>query len=273
MSRHDQLADLAEMALRIRAHVIRTVHAVGGGHLGGSLSAADLLSVLYFGHLRIRAEEPDWPDRDRFILSKGHVALALYAALAERGFFSVSELRTFGRLGSRLQAHPDMTKTPGVDMSTGSLGQGLSTGIGMALAADLQGREYRTYVLLGDGESTEGQVWEAAILAGAQRIIRLTAIVDVNKLSQTGPTEPFQPVVQLPARWRSFGWEVREINGHNHAEILDALRPGEDQPVLILAHTVKGRGVSFMEGCSEWHSNTLTAEQAQRALAELGVEL
>jgi len=263
---------LADKARRIRTHVIRTIQQVGGGHLGGSLSAAEILSVLYFHKLRIRPEEPDWPDRDRFILSKGHAALALYAALAERGFFPVAELATFAALGSRLQAHPDMRRTPGVDMSTGSLGQGLSAGVGMALAARIGRKDYQTYVLLGDGEIQEGQVWEAAMLAGELRLANLTAILDFNKLSQTRATTASHPPELLAGRWRGFGWDVREVDGHDPAALAEALDgPAAGQPRLVLAHTIKGRGVSFMEGRSEWHSHPLTPEQAARALAELGV--
>jgi transketolase len=265
------LTRLAERARQIRRHVVRTVHAVGGGHLGGSLSAADILSALYFHQLRIEPDRPDWPERDRFILSKGHSALGLYATLAERGFFPVAELATYGSLNSRLQGHPDMRKTPGVDMSTGSLGQGLSVGIGMALAARLRGAAYRTYVMLGDGESQEGQVWEAAMFAGAHRLHQLTAILDYNKLSQTGSSELLLPSDSLPDRWRAFGWDVVEIDGHDLRQILEALSAVADCPRLVLAHTVKGRGVSFMEGRPEWHSSPLTAEQAAAALAELAV--
>lgn len=264
-------AHLAEMARRIRAHVVRVAHQVGGSHLGGSLSAADLLSVLYFHHLRIRPEEPRWPGRDRFVLSKGHCALALYAALAERGFLPVAELSTFAAIDSRLQAHPDMRKAPGVDMSTGSLGQGLSAGIGMALAARLRGESYHTYVMLGDGEAQEGQVWEAAMFAGTNWLANLTAILDYNKLSQTRTTEPMME--PLAARWEAFGWEVREVNGHDLSAIAGALAQPGARPLLVLAHTVKGRGVSFMEGRSEWHSSPLTQEQADAALAELGVAI
>lgn len=265
------LGYLAEKARHIRAHVVRTVRTVGGGHLGGSLSAADLLSVLYFHQLRVDPSQPHWPERDRFILSKGHCALGLYAALAERGFFSLAELATFGALDSRLQGHPDMRKTPGIDMSSGSLGQGLSVGIGMALAARLQGSGYRTYVMLGDGESQEGQVWEAVMFADAHGLDNLTAILDYNKLSQTGSTEVLHPRSFMADRWRTFGWDVAEIDGHDHREIVAALQPVPRRPRLVLAHTVKGRGVSFMAGRPEWHSSSLTAEQADEALLELGV--
>lgn len=263
---------LTEIAKRIRVHVIRTVLRLGSGHLGGSLSAAEILGVLYFHTLRIRPEEPDWPGRDRFILSKGHAALAYYAALAERGYFPPDELAGFGALGSRLQGHPDMRRTPGVDMSTGSLGQGLSAGVGMALAARIRGEGWRTYVLLGDGEIQEGQVWEAAMLAGELRLTGLTAILDFNRLSQTRSTTGAHPPDLLPGRWRGFGWEVREVDGHDVSALAAALdRPADGRPLLVVAHTVKGRGVSFMEGRPEWHSHPLTREQAEQALAELGV--
>ncbi|MBP2018697.1 transketolase [Symbiobacterium terraclitae] len=263
---------LKDAARRIRCHVIRTALQAGGGHLGGSLSAAEILSVLYFHKLRIRPEEPDWPERDRFILSKGHAAMALYAALAERGFFPVGELATFGVLGSRLQAHPDMSRTPGVDMSTGSLGQGLSAGAGMALAARIGRKDYQTYVLLGDGEIQEGQVWEAALLAGELRLANLTAILDFNRFSQTRATAAVHPPERLALRWEGFGWAVREVDGHDVAALAGALdAPADGRPLLVVAHTIKGRGVSFMEGRPEWHSHPLTSEQAARALAELGV--
>jgi transketolase len=271
MIQPELLTSLAERARRIRGHVVRTVRDIGGGHLGGSLSAADILSTLYFHQLRIDPNRPEWPDRDRFILSKGHCALGLYATLSERGYFPVEELATYGTLNSRLQGHPDMRKTPGVDMSTGSLGQGLSAGIGMALAASLRGLDYRTYVLIGDGESQEGQIWEAAMFAGARRLENLTAILDFNKWSQTGSTELLLPAAFLADRWRSFGWDVVEIDGHDLGQIVDSLDSTPGHPRLVLAHTVKGRGVSFMEGRPEWHSSPLTAEQAATALAELEV--
>ena len=273
--------ELTEKAQEIRRLVIRAVHHAGAGHIGGPLSAADLLAALYFRVLRIDPDRPQWEDRDRFILSKGHSAIGWYATLALRGYFPVDELWTFDAIDSRLQGHPDMTATPGVDMSTGSLGQGLSAGLGMALGAKLAGKDFHTWVMIGDGELHEGQMWEAIQTAPRFRLGNLTVILDHNKLSQFGWTyapEGYGGVqreapIQNPAtKLADFGWGVIEISGHDIDEILAACRSARqstDVPTAIVAHTVKGKGVSFMEGHYAWHSKPITDEDLQNALAEL----
>jgi transketolase len=275
-----EVARLEEIARRIRVEIVRTVHDAHVGHLGGPLSAADILAALYFHVLRIRPEEPDWPDRDRFILSKGHASIGLYAAMALRGYFPVEELATFDAAHSRLQGHPDMTRLPGLDMSTGSLGMGISAGMGIALGARLTGRDVRVYVMLGDGECQEGEVWEAAMAAPRYRLDNLVAIVDHNKLQQYGwPGDgpdgriPPQAPGELAAKWAAFGWRVIETDGHDMAAILESLEraaAGDGRPVAIVAHTVKGKGVSFMEGHFFWHTRPLGDEDLARALADLG---
>jgi transketolase len=276
-----EIRELEEQARRIRVEVIRAVYEARAGHLGGPLSAADMLAALYFRVLRIRPEEPLWPDRDRFILSKGHSSVGLYAALALRGYFPVEEMLTFDSLGSRLQGHPDMTKLPGLDMSTGSLGMGISAGVGIALGARLTGRtDVRTYVMLGDGECQEGEVWEAAMVASKYNLDTLIAIVDHNKLQQygwpgDGPDGRLAPQVpgELVAKWTAFGWRVLEVDGHSMPAILDVLqraRVGDGRPTAIIAHTVKGKGVSFMEGHYYWHTRPITPDELATAMAELG---
>jgi transketolase len=273
-SREARIARLADMARRLRCHVIRMTGEAGSGHPGGCLSATEIITTLYFDVLRIDPARPDWPDRDRFVLSKGHAAPALYAALAERGFFPVEELRTLRRLGSRLQGHPDMRKTPGVEMSTGSLGQGISAAVGMALAAKLDGRDWRVYVLLGDGESEEGQVWEASMAAAHYRLDNLTAFLDYNGYQIDGPVGEVMSPEPLPDKWRAFGWHVVSIDGHDIGAILDAVeeaRATRGRPTMIVARTTKGKGVSFMEAEPvKWHGTAPTREQMIRALAELG---
>jgi len=275
-----EVAQLAEMARRIRVEVLRTVNHAQVGHVGGPLSAADIVAALYFHALRIRPNEPAWPDRDRFILSKGHSSLVQYAAMALRGYFPVEELRTFDTLGSRLQGHPDMRLLPGIDMSTGSLGMGLSAALGMALGARFARRDIRAYVLLGDGECQEGQVWEAAFVAARYGVDNLVAIVDHNKLQQYGwPGEtaehrlPPEEPGELVAKWRAFGWRVLEIDGHDMAAVvavLDQAAERTGRPTVVIAHTVKGRGVSFMEGDYRWHSKPIRPEEFATAMAELG---
>nr|MDQ2829524.1 transketolase [Chloroflexota bacterium] len=252
--------DIDKQAREIRRLVIRTVHHAGAGHIGGPLSAADILAALYFRVMRIDPARPDWPDRDRFVLSKGHSAIGWYAALALRGYFPVAELETFDAIHSRLQGHPDMLLTPGVDMSSGSLGQGLSVGVGMALGARLAGKDFHTWVMLGDGELHEGQVWEAAQVAARYGLGGLTAIIDHNKLSQYGWTygpdgyaglQREAPITDPGGALRAFGWAVVEIDGHDIAQILAACALGRratERPTAIVAHTVKGKGVSYMEG-------------------------
>jgi transketolase len=282
---HDsEIARLQEVARRIRVEVIRSVYKARAGHLGGPLSAADMLAALYFHILHIRPDEPAWPERDRFILSKGHCSIGLYAAMALRGYFPVDELATFDQAGTRLQGHPDMTMLPGLDMSTGSLGMGISAAIGIALGARLTGKpDVRTYVMLGDGECQEGEVWEAAMVASRYDLDTLVAIVDHNKLQQygwsgdgpDGRTPPEAPG-ELVAKWTAFGWRVLEVDGHDMAAVLDVLdraRHGDGRPTVIISHTVKGKGVSFMEGHYYWHTRTITPEDLATAMADLGEPL
>jgi transketolase len=279
-----ELARLAEVARRIRVLIVRTVAHAKAGHLGGPLSAADMLSVLYFHTLRVRPDVPDWPDRDRLILSKGHSSVALYAAMALRGYFPLEEMATFDAVGSRLQGHPDMLRLPGLDMSTGSLGMGISAGVGMALGARLSGRDLRTYVILGDGECQEGEVWEAAMVGARYGLDNLVAIVDHNRLQQFGWVEsaapervPHPPEApgELVAKWSAFGWRVIEVDGHDIPALVgtfDAAARPDGRPVAVVAHTVKGKGVSFMEDRYFWHTRPITPEELATAMSDLGEE-
>jgi transketolase len=253
---------------------------VEGGHPGGALSAADLLVALYFSELRIRPDEPLWPGRDRFVFSKGHACEAYYATMALRGYFPVDELATFGRFGTRLQGHPDLTSLPGVDMSSGSLGMGLSAGFGMALGAKLAGSGQRVYVMLGDGECQEGSVWEAMWIAPRYGLGGLVAIVDFNRLQQTpwppggvGPREHPWDLERFARQWDAAGWHVQDVDGHDMARILAAFegaRAVTDRPSAIIARTVKGKGVSFMEDDAAWHSKVMSEAEVAAALEELG---
>jgi transketolase len=276
----EEVDRLREMARRIRVEVVRAVNHARAGHLGGPLSAADLLAALYFHVMRIRPDEPAWPDRDRFILSKGHSSIGLYATMALRGYFPVEELLTFDGANSRLQGHPDMTRLPGLDMSTGSLGMGISAGMGIALGARLTGHDSRCYVMLGDGECQEGEVWEAAMAAARYDLDNLIAIIDHNKLQQygwpgDGPDGRIAPEApgELVAKWSAFGWRVLEVDGHDVADILRVLGEagrGDGRPVAVIAHTVKGKGVSYMEGHYFWHTRTIKPEEFAIAMADLG---
>jgi transketolase len=264
---------LAEKAGDIRRHVVRMVAAAKSGHPGGSLSAADIVTVLYFHELRLDPSRPDWPGRDRFVLSKGHAAPVLYAALAERGFFPVPELASLRKTGGMLQGHPDMKRVPGVDMSTGSLGQGLSAANGMALAGRLDKLDYRVYVLLGDGEIQEGQIWEAAMAAAHYKLDNLVAILDHNRLQIDGRIDDVMSPEPVADKWRAFGWHVLEIDGHDYGRILEALaaaREVKGKPTMVVADTIKGKGVSFMENQVQWHGVAPTAEELAQAIAELG---
>jgi len=268
----ETLRSLRERAVQIRRHIVRTISDAQAGHPGGSLSAADILVALYFHVLRIDPEHPEAPDRDRFVLSKGHAAAGLYATLAERGFFSPELLATFGRIDSPLQVHPDRLKTPGVEVSTGALGQGLSVGVGMALGARLDGRSFRVYVLIGDGECQEGQIWEAAMCAAHYEVEELTAILDYNGVQLLGPIPEIMEIAPLADKWRAFGWHTIEIDGHDMAQILDALefaRTVRGRPTMILARTVKGKGVSFMEGKAAWHGRPPDPDERAQALSDL----
>jgi len=260
------------MAKRLRRHVVTMIATAGSGHPGGSLSAADIIAALYFKTLCYRPEDPKWPERDRFILSKGHAAPVLYAALAEAGYFPVSELATLRKLDSRLQGHTDSQLTPGVEMSAGSLGMGLSFAIGVALAGKLDAKSYRTYVLLSDGECQEGQTWEAALFAAHFRVDNLTAIVDFNGMQLSGWTRDIMNLEPFAPKWQAFGWHTIEIDGHDFDQILSAFQEAQrvkGKPTVIVCHTIKGKGVSFMENNVAFHGKAPTWEQAKKALEEL----
>ena len=242
------------------------------GHPGGSLSVADILTVLYFYALNIDPKNPDWEERDRLVLSKGHGAAALYCTLAERGFFSKDTLLTFGKIDSILQVHPDKIKVPGVDASTGALGQGFSIALGMALGARLDGRKYWVYAILGDGEIQEGQVWEAAMCAAHYRVTNLITILDYNRVQLMGPVAEIMEISPVKEKWISFGWNVVEIDGHNISEIISSMekvKKFKSKPTIIIAHTIKGKGVSYMEGKSEWHGKPPCKEELKIAISEL----
>jgi transketolase len=267
----------AEAAARtMRRQALELAYAAGpnGAHLGPGLSMIELMAALYGGILRVDPRRPDDPDRDRFLLSKGHGVLAYYTALAQAGFLTEEELRTFERNEGILPGHPVRNPAKGIETSSGSLGMGLSIGIGSALAGRKAGRTYRVYVLMGDGECGEGSVWEAAMAAAHYRLGNLTGIVDRNELQYDGPTREIMDLGDLAAKWRSFGWDVAEIDGHSVREIFAALAPrpeAAERPYLVIARTVKGKGVSFMEGNREWHHGRLSKAQFETAMAEQGV--
>lgn len=263
---------LHEIATQVRRDIITMLAEAKSGHPGGSLSAVEILTALYFKEMRLDPKNPRWEKRDRFVLSKGHAAPVLFSVLAERGFFPREELLTFRKINSRLQGHPDMKKAPGVDMSTGSLGQGFSTSVGMALAGKLDKQDYRVYVLIGDGESQEGQVWEAAMAAAHYKLDNMVVFYDNNKLQIDGPCDVVMSVEPVDEKFRAFGWHVERIDGHSFPEISEALakaRTIKGKPTLILADTIKGKGVSFMENQVGWHGNPPSREQAEQALQEL----
>ncbi len=271
-NREALLRELRAQALQIRRNTWRALRAAGSGHMGGSLSAADLLAALYFHYLRLRPDEPDWPERDHFVLSKGHANTALGAVLAQAGFVEDGFIDTFYGFGSLFGMHPDI-KVPGIEMCTGALGHGLSVGLGMALGSKVQGKDWRTVVMLGDGELQEGSNWEAAMAAAHLGPLRLTAILDYNKVQQSGHVAEMLGLEPLADKLRAFGWEVSELDGHDMAEIVDALdalpeRP--DKPSLLIAHTVKGKGASFAEDTYLWHNNAVSDEVYEKAMAELG---
>lgn len=263
---------LKEIATNIRIDIIEMLAVAKSGHPGGSLSIADILTVLYFEEMNIKVEEPKWEDRDRLVLSKGHAAPALYAALAERGYFPKEELKSLRKFKSILQGHPDMKKTPGVDMSTGSLGQGLSAANGVALAGKLDNKSYRVYTIIGDGELQEGQIWEGAMSAAHYKLDNIVAFVDLNGLQIDGSNEEVMRVNPVDKKFESFGWNVLVINGHNLEEIKDALTKAKEvkgKPTAIIAKTVKGKGVSFMENQASWHGTAPNEEQKIKALGDL----
>lgn len=264
--------DLRLMAAKGRLLAVDAVHTAASGHPGGSLSCMDILTALYFNEMNIRPEEPRWEGRDRFVLSKGHCAPALYAVLALRGFFPVEELKLLRSIKAHYSGHPDMRYVPGVDMSTGSLGQGLSTAVGMAMAEKLKGSSSRVYAVCGDGEIAEGQIWEAAMSAAKWKLDGLCVFVDVNGLQIDGRTEDVMPSEPLDKKFEAFNWNVIKINGHDFDAILSTLRQAREtkgMPTVILAATVKGKGVSFMENQAGWHGKAPNAEQFAVAKAEL----
>lgn len=276
-SRQELVASLEKLAKTIRLDVVKGSWATSSYHIGPSFSIVEMLCVLYFHKMRVDPANPKWPDRDRLILSKGHGSAGLYATLARRGFFPVEELMTMKTFGSRLQGHPDMLRTPGVELTTGSLGHGLPAGQGMALAAKMDGRPTRVYCIIGDGESNEGLIWEASMSIPKFKLDNFVGILDYNKFQSSGPSSgmimpSFEPVAD---KWRAFGWHVIEINGHDVNQIIDAFDEAETvkgKPTFIVANTVKGQGLSFTAGNNRWHVGTLTEEEYHQALRELGEE-
>ena len=264
--------EMEAMAKKLRRHIITMTGKAGSGHPGGSLSAVEIVTALYFGLLRHKPSDPGWTDRDRFILSKGHAAPLLYAVLAECGYFPIDELLTLRQLDSRLQGHTDRTVTPGVEMSAGALGQGLSFAIGVALAGRLNSQKYRVYVLLGDGECDEGQVWEGAMAAAHFKVDNLVAIVDNNGLQIDGWNRDVMNLDPFNQKWQAFGWHVIEVDGHDLAQLTAAFNRAKlvkGQPTVIIAHTIKGKGVSFMENNPDFHGKAPTATEVEIALKEL----
>lgn len=270
--------DLQAKAVQVRKLILQAVHKAGAGHVGGPMSMVEIGIAMYFKILRIDPKNAQWPDRDRYVLSKGHSCIALYATLALRGFFPLEEVFTYDAIDSRMQGHPDMTKTPGIDMSSGSLGTGASPPLGMALAAKRLGKDFHTWLHLGDGEIQEGQVWEMAFIASQYQVDNLTAIVDYNKVQQFGfPKDGnlrrrVNPLVQVPEKWRAFGWHVIECDGHDFDSLIPACEEAKTikgRPTCIVAHTIKGKGVSFMEGDYNWHAKVPSPEELAKAFAEL----
>lgn len=270
--REELIQDLEKKAQTLRRDMIVSIGVGVAGHVGGSCSSADLVTALYFSKMKHDPQNPKRPDRDRFLLSKGHVAILQYAALAEAGYFPVADLKTTKALGSHLQGHPDVCKTPGIEAGTGSLGQGLSIGLGMALGLRLDGLASKVYVLCGDGELAEGQIWEAAMAAGSFKADNLVALVDRNQLQANGPVTARLDSNPLIPKWQAFGWNVIEIDGHNMRQILTALDEADTvkgKPTVIIANTVKGKGISFAENVVGFHNGTLTEETYRQALQEL----
>jgi len=269
----DDIQLLKQICRYIRKSIINTVADAGAGHTGGSLSEVEILVALYFHIMNIDPHKPDWPQRDRFILSKGHASPGYYCALANRGYFSEGKLSEFDAVDSMLQGHPCMLKTPGVDMSTGSLGQGISIGIGMILGREKRGLDFNVYVLVGDGEIQEGQIWEAAMYAGSHKLTGLVCILDYNKVQLSGTVPDTLDPEPLADKWKAFGWQVVECDGHDIADVVAAIQQARDLsktgPAIVIAHTVKGKGVSFMEGKYQWHGKAPDTEQRKQALTEI----
>lgn len=271
MKKDISIDEMKKVATSIRRNIVSMIANANSGHPGGSLSATDILTVLYFGVMRHNPQEPEWPDRDRFVLSKGHVAPGLYSVLAECGYFPVEELMTFRKIDSRLQGHAHHTVT-GVEMSAGSLGQGLSFSVGCALTGKLNNQDFRVYTLLGDGECDEGQVWEAAMAAPHFKLDNLCAIVDRNRMQIDGETSDIMELEPFADKWRAFGWNVIEVDGHDYTQLLDAFKKAAEtkkQPTVLIARTIKGKGVSFMENVVDFHGKAPNAEQLEQALKEL----
>jgi transketolase len=269
-------SELIYKAALARKLIIETLINANCGHPGGALSSVELLVTLFFQTLKIRPHDPAWEERDKFILSKGHSSIGLYAVMHLRGFFDKETLLTFRQDGSALGGHPDMNKLPGIEMSTGALGHGLSVGVGMSIAAKMDNKKCRIYVLLGDGETQEGSVWEAAMSAGHYKLDNFIGIVDRNRFQIDGNTEDIMSLEPYRKKWEAFGWEVREINGHNFEEILSAFQEvpfKKDKPSMIIANTVKGKGVSFMENTHAWHGGAPKGELAEQALKEVALHL
>ncbi|WP_227761858.1 transketolase [Zhaonella formicivorans] len=263
---------LKEICKDVRADIVRMTAEAGSGHPGGSLSSVELMTALYFNVLKHRPEDPSWPDRDRFILSKGHVCPVLYSVMARTGYFPVEELLTLRKLGSRLQGHPSYKALPGLESSSGSLGQGLSIANGLALAAKLNGKDYRVYCLMGDGELQEGQIWEAMMTAPHYKLDNVCAIVDYNNLQIDGKVEEVMGIAPLAKKWEDFNWHVIEIDGHDLNQVLAAYEEAKQckgKPSVIIANTVKGKGVSFMENVAGWHGKAPNREELEKALAEI----
>jgi transketolase len=268
----EMITDLSRRAIEFRIQVLRMVYDHQTGHIGGAFSIAEILTALYFHHLRLDPAHPNWPDRDRLVFSKGHACAMLYTVLAHRGYFPLEELATFRELNSRLQGHPERQKTPGVEVPAGPLGHGVAIGAGMALAAKMESSKRRVYVVLGDGEINAGVIWEGALVAAKYQLDNLKVILDYNGVQQTGPTSKVLPTEPISDKWRSFGWYVIEIHGHHMAQVLDVLDEADEihaKPVIIIARTTKGKGVSFMEYDHQWHGKPPTTKQFEAALAEL----
>lgn len=268
----EEIARLTSKALEIRRSILTMVYEADSGHIGGSFSSVEMVVALYYHVMQHQAAAPRWPKRDRFILSKGHCAPVIYAVLADLGYFPATDLAQFRRPGSHLQGHPYQPKTPGIEASTGTLGIGLSTALGMALGAKLRRESHFYYVLCGDGELQEGQIWEAAMFGNKYQLDNVIVFVDRNRRQTDGNTEEVMPLDPLQSKWLAFGWNVYEIDGHNFRQILEAIgraRQGNGKPSIVIANTVKGKGVSFMENRDEWHSGAPTYEQWQQALEEL----
>ncbi|HZW58087.1 MAG TPA: transketolase [Nitrososphaerales archaeon] len=266
------IADLESISSQTRKLILETLAEAKSGHPGGSLSAVELLVALYYVVMRHDPRNPKWPDRDRFILSKGHAAPLLYSILAEHGYFPKEELKTLRKINSMLQGHPDSKKTPGVEMCAGSEGVGLSVAIGQALAAKIDKRNYRVYVMMGDGEMQEGQIWEAAMCASKYRLDNITAVVDRNGIQQDGLTEQIMPIEPLNSKWRAFNWNVIEVDGYDFVQILDAFSRAKqmrNKPTVIIAHTTKGKGVEFMEWSPEYHGKVPDKETVSKIIKEM----